>query len=45
MYAGMIQLNASYKQEAAEAAEMLEAGRVANTITATKYDETCHGAG
>lgn len=40
MYAGMIQLNASHKQEAAEAAEMLEAGRVANTITATKYDET-----
>lgn len=40
MYAGMMQLNASHKQEAAEAAEMLEAGQAADKISTVKYEET-----
>lgn len=40
MYTALVRLYASHKQEAAEAAEMLEAGKAANKITAAKFDET-----
>lgn len=40
MCTALVRLYASHKQEAAEAAEMLEAGKAVNKITAAKFDET-----